>query len=144
MFRTLLCALVVVAGCESNSYSQDEATQSTVGRSGDLVLRHWGPPTREATLSDGSRVWEFESSTEELVYAGNTHSQHCNNPRSTSQGTFTPYGNGIDYQGTTTYSQNCLNYADGIVMQPVTRSCTIRLIVGPDNIVRNAENFGDC
>lgn len=144
MFRIAICALaIVLAGCESSGYSQEQATQSYVGHSSDLLLQRWGPPTREAVLSDGGRVWEFESSTEELIYAGNTYSQHCGNARSTTQGTFTPGGSGINYQGTTTYSQDCMNYADGINLQPVTRTCLIRLVVGPDNIVRSGENFGN-
>lgn len=139
----LASTALALAACATGGGSQEEATRSTIGKSGDLVLRHWGPPAREATLSDGSRVWEFDAISEDHMFSGYTRSPSCGDVRATTQGVFTPNAGGMDYQGQTTYSQNCINYIDGIQTQTVTHQCTIRLVVGPDNIIRSAENFGD-
>ena len=101
--------------------------QSWQGAHVDQVIRQWGIPQRQAKLSDGSTLYEWD------------HSQHFTSPGSTT-GTVNVIGNTayIDTQTTpaTTISGECTRSlvanSEGIIIEGTARgnNCCVMAIAG--------------
>lgn len=73
-----IIVLLLTTGCATLG-GYDDMVSSWVGGTADELIMAWGPPVREAKLSNGGRVLEYYD-TQSTTYSGNAQAAYGQSP----------------------------------------------------------------